>query len=234
MLKKYFHITLIIFGSITAHSQGSSLGAFGSGVNDFTNVSGLTSGVWMTSGSSSSKIKGSPYLFEDWETSAVVVTKNQKKYKISKVNYDAKLDQIVAKISNDSVFSFNPSGIDKVIINNREFNRYLDPDFRRNSYFEVIVSTKEFEILKRNKKVVKEGVFNPMTQKKQSPDSYILEHKYFIRSGGALKELGLNKNKILKVFGDKQSEVKKFIKTKKLSVKDDHDLKRMFIYYDSL
>lgn len=218
---------------MAVHAQTGVIGQ-GTGVDDFRSISSFTSGTWLRSTASASKVKGSPYLFDDWNTTAIIISKDKKKYKLPGINYDAKLDQIVAKISSDSLFSFNPQGIEQVLINKRSFKRYLDPELGRNCFYEVIASGDDFELLKRNTKAIKEGVFNPLTQTKQTPDTYILSKKYFVRRNDLLEELPLKKNKVMKVFADKSDRVKQYVREHKLSLTDDADLQKIFIYYDSI
>ncbi|WP_209401975.1 hypothetical protein [Pseudozobellia sp. WGM2] len=232
LLFLYFSIVL----NAVAYAQAGQIVASGNGVNNFTEISSYTSGIWSQTSNSDAvyQVMGSPFLFEDWKTKSILVAKNNKKFKLSKVNYDAKLDQIVAKISNDSIFYFNPAGIEQVLINNRVFERYLDPELERNSYYEVIAAAENTKLLKRFTKVIKEGMVNPMTQKKQTRDSYILQEKYFVLDEGKVNELKLKRKRILKLFDEKATRVSEYIKENHLSVKDDKDLSKIFNYYESI
>lgn len=187
-----------------------------------------------SSSANSGQIKGSTYLFSDWKTNAIVNTKEGKKYKISGLNYDAKLDKLVAKVGTDSLFSFNPANIKQASINSRIFERYLDPELNRNSFYEVILDKENFKLLKRINVAVKEGYVNPMTKSKEIPDSYTFKESYFINEADVVKKVPPKKRNFLKIFGDKSVEIKKYISSNKLSIKKEFDLKKIFTYYYSL
>ncbi|WP_108423757.1 hypothetical protein [Flagellimonas amoyensis] len=191
-------------------------------------------GTWNTS-YSNERIKGSVYLFPEWNTTGSITTTNGKTYKTKKINYDTKLDMLILQVSKDSIYSFNPGIIEQFSIENRMFKRYLDPDFGRNSYYEVIAESDNFSILKRYTASVKEGRVNPMTHVKETSDKYVQESKvfYFVGDEKKLTELKLSTNAIVKVLEADESEakdLKKFIKSNGLSVKEEDDLQKIVTY----
>lgn len=221
---RYFNLAILLLIVNLCYCQAP---VASNGVNTIGAISAYGSGVWSQANNNSvNEIKGTPYLFDNWNTDCIIITKDRKRYRLAQGNYDAKLDQIVARVSNDSIFYFNPSGIGGVIINNRRFERYLDPELGRNSFYEVIAVADDLKILKRFTKVIKEGNFNPMTQKKQTPDSYMLDEKYFVKKDDSIEELILRKNKVIEIFGEMESTIKDYIKSNNLSVKHDQDLKK--------
>lgn len=57
---------------------------------------------------------------------------------------------------------------------------------------------------------------------------------YLVMQDGEFKEFSSSKNKILRTFGDKQDDVKKYVKKGKLDVNEETDLMKVVKYYDSL
>lgn len=213
--------------------------SFAIGQSSNTNIGGSFEqrglGIYTMAGSSEDNlVTGSTYLFSDWNTNAIVGTKDGKKYKISGLNYDAKHDKLVAKVGIDSLFSFNPASIAQASINNRTFKRYLDPELKRNSFYEVIVDKGNMELLKRINVAVKEGYINPLTKQQEIADSYTMKETYFINESNTVKKVPSKKKEFLKIFGDKALSVKGYIKENKLSTKKELDLKQIFTYYASL
>lgn len=188
----------------------------------------------MASGAQNTLVKGSTYLFPDWKTKAIVSTKSGKSYKLSGLNYDAKLDKLVAKIGVDSLFSFNPSTIDQAIINNRTFKRYLDPEFSRNSFYEVLVDNKSSQLLKRINVTVKDGYINPMTKTQEVSDSYTFKESYFIYREDSVTKISSKKREFLKMFKEKSIALKEYMKSNKLSIKKENDLKQIFKFFNTL
>ena len=66
-------------------------------------------------------------------------------------------------------------------------------------------------------------------------DSYIDNSQYFIKKADkSLVKVKTKKSSILEVLADKKEAVEAFIKTEKLSFKNDIDLARILVYYDEL
>ena len=232
-MNKIIIVLLFIYFSVGYGQNDNFL--IGSGINDFSSITNYTSGAWnkTRNNSSNEKVQGSPYLFEDWETVAIITTQEDKKYKIRKLNYDTKLDLFVAKISQDSVFSFKPTYLKSVVINNRQFKKYLNQKSSLFDYYEVISEGKNVQLLKRDIKVIRQGIINHLTMEKET-DYYILRTKYYVNDHGKIKELLLKKKKILQIFGDQSQNMKKYLSENNLSIKKENDLKKIFNFYDSL
>ncbi len=70
---------------------------------------------------------------------------------------------------------------------------------------------------------------------KDVPASFEENSVYFIVSkDGKFYELPKSKSKKVKVFGNKQDVVKKYIKKNKLNINKEKDLKKLLIYFDNL
>lgn len=218
-----FCLTTVLFAQSTGLNSSSGFEQRGLGIYTMA-----------TSSENANQIKGSTYLFADWKTNAIVDTKDGKKYKLSGLNYDAKLDKLVAKVGIDSLFSFNPATISQASINNRTFKRYLDPELNRNSFYEVLVAKENIKLLKRINVALKQGYINPMTKTQEVADSYVLKESYFIHKADVVRKIPSKKREFWKIFEDKSVDMKEYISQNKLSIKKELDLKKIFTYYDSL
>lgn len=203
--------------------------------NSSASITNYNSGTYVKLGGSKtiSKVKGTPYLFDDWNNTSVVTTLDDQKFKIVNLNYDTKSDLFVAKISQDSVFMFKPNYLKEVTINNRRFKKYLNQETALFNYYEVIAANDDTEILKRNQKVLRIGITNRLTMEKES-DYFILKEDYYLNKSGNLTELSLRKKNVLRLFGDKSQMINKFISNNKLSIRQEADLRKIFNYYESL
>ncbi|PWK19290.1 hypothetical protein [Xanthomarina spongicola] len=216
-------------------SQSASI----SSRNDFSNSRTLMSnnGLWITNSTASSEIKGTPYLFDSWNSdNALIYMSDNRAYKIRSINYNVQLERFEAKFAEDSVLALNPKNIKKIDINSRTFKRYLDPQYQRNSYFEELVKTKSLTILRKFETEIVEGNFNPMTQQKITPDQMVKIEKYYsTEDGETLSEMKLSKGAILKLIdSDKKDAVKQHAKDNSLNYKDINDLKAIIKYYNTL
>lgn len=192
------------------------------------------SGLWVAKKNPNTNIKGSYLLFEDAKNYGIISTKVGRRFKVPNLNYNVKQDQIEAKISNDSVFIFDSAKIEKVEINNKVFKRYEDLGLSINGYFEIVAASKEMNLLKKYSVFVKEGIVNPLTLQKQSPDIYVIKTKYFLLSHNEINEISLKKGKLLKIFEEDSGKMKIYINENNLSIKKDEDLKLIFNYHNAL
>lgn len=216
-------------------AQSSSI----SSRKDFSNSRTLMSnnGLWITNNAANSKIKGSPYLFESWNSdNALIYMSDERAYRIRSINYNVQLERFEAKFAEDSVLALNPKNIKKIMVDNRTFKRYLDPEFLRNSYFEELVKTKSITILRKFETEIIEGNFNPMTQQKMTDDHMVKIEKYYsTEDGKILAEIKLTKGAILKLIdSDKKDALKQYTKENDLNFKDINDLKVIIKYYNSI
>ncbi|WP_159022803.1 hypothetical protein [Formosa sp. L2A11] len=186
-----------------------------------------------------SKIKGSIYLFDNWlNSSKIYFLNNESAYNLSTLNYNIQSERFEFKYSEDSLFVINSSNVDRIIIKNKKFKTYIDPDSNVSSFFEEIFISDELSLLKKYKLGINEGAVNQMTGKKLNPDSYSKIEKYYVLKSSdndVLTEVRLNK-KILNTIIEKDNlnKVKAFSKENSLSYKDESDLKIILNYSKSL
>ncbi|MFT5146114.1 MAG: hypothetical protein ACI9H1_000833 [Polaribacter sp.] len=185
------------------------------------------SGLWIKP-VSKAKVKGDVYLFTNWKNIATIISGKGKKYMLSNLNYDTSQDRFVTKTSPDSVFVFGKQSIKQVKVNNKIFKRYLKND--RYDYYEQVAFGKGREVLKRQVKLIKKGIKDPFTNAYKS-DKYVLKTKYFFNSEEGMREFKLRKKSFLSCFGEDSNQVKRIIKTHKISLKEDSDLVKIFKFY---
>ena len=89
-------------------------------------------------GKNQSNVSGSPYLYNSWNNKAKIYY-DDKVYVINNFNYNIYSERFESKLSEDSILIINPRNIKSILIDDKVFGRYLDPEFIRNSYFEEIV-----------------------------------------------------------------------------------------------
>ncbi|MGB0896500.1 MAG: hypothetical protein ACPGU9_03230 [Flavobacteriaceae bacterium] len=238
-MKKLIYLSTLLI-SLTGFSQTQSnrVGfSIGNGGGNESLLNNSSNGAWITSKTIDNGIDGSEYVYMSWSQRAVVTSIDGKQYVVPFMNFNARLNRFAANlskeskgvqsISRDSVFMFNNSGILKVKLANKDFVKVS------NKFYEVVFAKNDTRLLKLYKGVVKEASFNPMTQQKVGKDKMVVESSYFIEKDG-LNEFKLKTKTILSLLSDKESEIKKFIKENKLSVKNEKHLIRVFNYYKSL
>jgi len=177
-------------------------------------------------------IIGNIYVFENWNNSCNIKI-GDKVYKLKNINLNMKSDQFEAKVGKDSMFAFNTSNIDYIIIKNRKFKSFYVPEKEKNRNFELIYDGIDIKLLKEYEVGIKYNDPDPLMVK-ENVDNYFTTITYYIRKGEDIKQIKLKKKDIRNLFDSKASVVDKFVKENKLSYKKEKDLNKIFIYYASL
>ena len=152
-------------------------------------------------------------------------------------NFNVQNQRFEAKFSEDSVLIINTTKIKKIIIRDKVFNRFELEDNTSNPFFEVIGKFDNMLLLKKYNLKIKEGTFNPMTQKAIRPSEYIIKDEYFTANldGTNVNETKLKKSTILKLFDkNKQEKVEEYADQNNLNFKDEHDVHQIFEFSNSL
>lgn len=178
------------------------------------------------------RVDGSPFLFEIWDKNAIITTKDGNTLRFNNINFDGRRNKIVARISPDSLYTFNSLAIEKAIINDKIFKNILDPNGGLVKLYEVIAETSDFTILKDHTVEISEGSSNPMRGSIYS--RYITREKYYISNAKGIKKFVPKKSQVLALFGSKKGDVADFIKEKNLSFKADEDLAKIIDHYVGL
>lgn len=172
------------------------------------------------------EVDGKVHLFEDWENSAVIHTNDNQRLMVRNINLNLKRNAFEAKISKDSLFSFNFNNIEKFVVNNKIYkNYYWDND---NKVYEVIFENGDFQLLKGFKVVYIEGSANPMLNRAR--DKYIRREFFYLRQNEEIKPFRLKKNKILRLLDSDQvnsDKVAMYAKDNKLSFKRPYDVQKI-------
>jgi hypothetical protein len=180
--------------------------------------------------------EGSPYLYETWDNESKVYFEN-KAYIFKACNYNAHVGQFEAKVSKDSVFVINPSGVDKVVLKNRVFRRYLDPESQRSIYFEEIIKSKDLLLLRKFITKIKKAEVNPLTKTPMGLPVLKLEEDFYVLKGEStqLEKIAFKKSAVLDVV-DKNftKEVQSYVKENGLKYNNLEDVTSILAYYNTL
>ena len=228
-------ITKILVAFICLFSiSNSAQTKAGTDLNDLQYLQ--TGGMWVTNQSVEQPIKGSPYLFENWNTDSKIYTKGRI-YKIKLFNYNIAQERFEAKFSEDSVLVISTGGIKQININNVIMKPYYDVEANKFTFFEEIGSINNMMVVKKYELKIVEGNFNPMTQKKITPDRYVnLEHLYIVEDDKKpIKRLKLNKSSILNLMdSDSKSQVVDFVRKNKLKYNKILDIHKILDFHNSI
>lgn len=170
---------------------------------------------------------GTTYLFSEWENDGKFYI-NGKSYKVNNVNINALENDLESKVGKDSILVYDKYKIDSVKINNRKFKKYND-----NSFYEVIYAGDSKSLLKKYKVDVVKGTYN-VAQGKYDKTKLKVSDTYYIKEGENISSFNLSKKSIIEFCEGNEANIKKYIKTNKLSIKKDEDIAKILKYNASL
>lgn len=168
-------------------------------------------------------------LFNSWSNKAQLSVGN-KIVNLENINFDVSKGTFVTKNGKD-VVSFNLNGdIKKITINGRTFIKKYSDSNKANGVFEIIYEGPFNTILKQHKiRTSSVRVYSNTTEQKITKTS-----NYFIADGKSkLKSFKMNKKNLFKLyFNDKISTdlIKSYVKSNKLSLKKDSDIRNILNY----
>ena len=179
-------------------------------------------------------VKGSIYLFEDWDTSSVIEV-DSRKYLLKSVNYNILADQFQFKVSEDSIFVFDNTIIGQVKLNNRKFKQFYFGLDEGDKFCEVLFEGENSSLLKRHGVKFDQAQPNPLMLK-DITDKYVKTAKYYLidNDSKTITSVKLKKKSLAAIFKGKSSDIESYVKNNKLSFKKENDLKKIFKYYNSL
>ena len=179
-------------------------------------------------------IKGSPYLFDDWSLGLVKMASGST-YKDMSLKYDQVTGELLLKDKTGKTLGFaDPIAEFKIIDKTNAFkifrNGYKSTDITsEKSFYEVLYDGSTTLLRDPKKNIVEHRVYNSSTAVK----SIVETPAYYIQVNGQLIKIKKDKKAILAALGN-PAQLDKYIQDNKLNLKDDKDLVKAMLYYDSV
>ncbi len=195
--------------------------------------SGYGAGTWLPGKSIDNSIEGTPHLFSNWNGVFQIFVNENQSYKISNLNYNIVSKTLESQVEKDSVFQFDTSKINSIKRNSDKYKFFNINN--SNELYQVIYSSQKVVFLKGfSVEITKENV-NPMTQEVLSKRKYKIKERFMINfNNSSFIEIDMKKKQILKLMGDKASQVEKYASDSKLSFTSEKELFSIFRFYDNL
>lgn len=178
-------------------------------------------------------IDGSVYVFKTWDNNAIIQTTNDMTLRLrNNINFNARRNVFESRIGKDSVFTFDFTNIEKMVVNNKTYQNIFSPIEGGYRLVEVVVDTEDFTIYKDYSVDIKEASPNPMLVQKN--DKYLMRDSFYVKKGKSFKKFKLKKSNFLKLAGKKSDLLEAFAKKNNLDFKDYADLEKIASYYGTL
>lgn len=217
-MKNFIVLIALISTSFLAHAQTYV------NYNLLSNSAGSIGTIDATL-NSNSEVAGSPFLFENWENTAVLYIPNSGKVLTNNINFNIEKSEFTSIISETSVFIFE--NLDKVEVNDKVFVKL------KNKYYQSLVTSNDGMLLKEYTVKI-EPKRHIITSTVIGPGKYEKGSVYFYYKNGMLNKLPLRKKTIIKVLISEKTAIINYVKEHKLSYSNEKDVIKIFNFYKSL
>ncbi len=185
-----------------------------------------------------SNIKGSPYENDDFVFGKAVdrLTDKSMGYYL---RYNVYNDVIEMKVNlyDTEIIGLIKSLNYSAIINNKEYSYEIYSDDNKKTsegYFILLSKGEKSSLYLKKTKEFKKGKKAQDSFHKDVSAKFTGAEIFYYKKGRILKPLSTKKKELLLQLSDKKDELNKFIKSKKVNLKNDKDLIKLMKYYDSL
>ncbi|MFN3488626.1 MAG: hypothetical protein ACK4YV_05810 [Emticicia sp.] len=189
-------------------------------------------------------MQGTPYFIDEWLSGKLVFTNGDAGKKNHLLKYNTQTKELLMKRpQGDSIIVF-PNQITAFTINDASKNinypfvkvENLKADGGTVPVcFLMVLYKNKSSLLKYVSKNVLKANYQGAYSADRRYDSYVDNSQYFIRKAdNSLVKVKVKKSSILDALEDKKAEIEAFIKKENLSFKNDIDVAKVLVYYDSL
>lgn len=231
---------------ITVKSYGQPVSALPNSIRaseTLDNINELSSGemlygIPMPEG----KVIGDTYLSTNWMKSTLLLYDQDKILKGYPVRYDIQLDELEIKgkdgvkvVKGDRVKSF--SLVDSLLNRPKYFvnaKEYKNTDNITLSGFFQVLADGPLPLFKKTSIQIKEADYRVQFDVGSRDNKILKKDGYFTLEGKNVIELPSSKKKLLPFFGEKATEIDKFIKLNSLILSNEGHLKAVFEHYNAL
>lgn len=189
-------------------------------------------------------MQGTPYFIDEWLSGKLVFTNGDAGKKSHLLKYNTQTKELLMKRpQGDSIIVF-PNQITAFTINDASKNvsypfikvENLKADGGTVPVcFLMVLYKNKSSLLKYVSKNILKANYQGGYSADRRYDSYVDNSQYFIRkSDNSLVKVKVKKSSVLDALEDKKAEIEAYIKKENLSFKNDFDIAKVLVYYDSL
>jgi len=183
-------------------------------------------------------VKGSPNVFESWHPGEVYM-KNRGRIGIEQMNYNSFQNEIVYMDPD----TYKHMTLDKYLV---DFFRIFNEDTllfvpvifpeETEPVFAQVIYNKKSQVYKVYRKEYLQANYGGGYSADRRYDEFVDKHDLYFRKHdeNVLYKLRRPARRVKKAFGEDSGKISSFIKSNDLKFKDEKDLLRLMVYYDSL
>ena len=172
---------------------------------------------------SSGEIDGSFYFFKSPKDATIQLLDSDRNFRI-KVNYNLRKEYFEFK-SGEDFYNLTPDKVKSVVFLNNKFIVFSS------KFYELISENEYFKILKSHYVEAIEPVYQPGIEEKPNL-RYRKANMLNLVVNNKINQIKTNKKAIITLFKkSKHKEIKSFMKTNKISIRDKNDLNKLFTFF---
>ncbi|WP_339880690.1 carboxypeptidase-like regulatory domain-containing protein [uncultured Algoriphagus sp.] len=188
------------------------------------------------------KVEGNNYLDSKWNTASLLLYRDQKLLEGYRVRFNitSNLFEVIAPESSqvttmpglrvqNLVWVDSMYMVPRYFVNGMDF---LDEGSPISGFFEILVDG-ELPLMRRTMAIFKESNYNTALMMGNRNHQIIKRNIYYYLVGKDVIEVPSNRKKLFAIFGDKEEEMKEYVNSNELSIKDPSTLFKLFTHYNS-
>jgi hypothetical protein len=184
-------------------------------------------------------VKGSPYLYEDWQKGAVLISGTAEPQP-ALLNYECVNGQLLVRMSDGLPSSLPVDAVKAFLIADESqsdgFNFFVsDTGEKGGKTFYQVIYNENTVLYQHLKKHFKPADYQRAYNPDRRFDEFEWDIQYFIKKeNGVPEKVKLNPKAIVKLFPEKEKELNKYISDNKLKIRSAEEITKVLSYYDSL
>ncbi|MGQ1787751.1 MULTISPECIES: hypothetical protein [unclassified Saccharicrinis] len=229
----YVTLLILIFTPIISYGQGESRSVYNSmSFFDFNNKVRYSK---MINGEQNALYSGSPYITKSFRRGSLTM-EDGSTFTDLLLRYNNYKDIMEIKIDSGEFELSKSFPINSVTINGFKYKRkqWMKDNVIREGFF-VVLSDKNVGLYQKKVVVLQEAKVAKAYQEAKLPSFREKKVRYYANNtkSNILIEVS-NKKRLLSLFSDKQTEIKKYMKENKVKANNPKDLTKILNYYNSL
>jgi hypothetical protein len=185
-------------------------------------------------------IEGHPYLLDSWGSGKIIINDSINTYQ-ARMQFDmVSGEPIIGNKTNEKKgFILRDKSVTGFVINNTNFvrvpsNMFLE-EVQRNYFVSPIFTKINYLLINYGKTLKVPYKLNNGYNNANLNKRYVTAKKFYIlTNANKYVSVKLKKRAILNVLSDQKTALKKYVKSKKLSFKEENDVAELLVYYHSL
>lgn len=200
----------------------------------YIDLNQLGEGYYLVNKPSQSKqIDGSPYYNDKW-LPAVVKIKGKGEYYVDSLKYNIFTNSLLFSYKKIEYYVGKSNDLEYFTIGDTKFINFTSAEDGSQNFYEVLCDGERLKLVRNYNCTIVEGKpsdgINPARN-----DKFAKDYRYFtIKKNQPARQFRMKKNSLVELMADHHDEIARYIKDKRLKMKQQEDFVKVFDYYNTL